>query len=381
MSLHKKITAWEQAGLLSAAQSQAIAAYEAQQPSVAAFMWRYGLFGLGILTIMIGLVAIIAANWGFIPSELKLLTHCAINAGVAALLLSWWQKNQSLAWRFEGVLLIKTILVLTLMALLGQILQTQSPFEKTMLVWWTLITPMLFFLGRYRASFLLWITLSLTVFFTNTHFNEATGYGCLMAIAQIFLLLPLFSLWQNQKPGWSDLGKSLGLISMIIGINLLFFDHPRPGPRIYVEPFSVMPFYTRYAWEIAVAANMILAAVILFVKYRTLSLRRVWQTTTPLTRTLLVHLVLALIVPNLPEWFGWFILYWFYIGYLGLRRDDRRIVGGAVVVMALRIIAVYFDLTEDLMGTGLIMIGSGIVVIYLVKTYNRWRTALLGKTA
>ncbi|HEY1095811.1 MAG TPA: DUF2157 domain-containing protein [Alphaproteobacteria bacterium] len=374
MSIGKKLEEWQSAGLLTPEQMQNIRSYEADQPSAAKFIWRYGLLGLGLLIIMIGVVAIAASNWSAIPASLKLSIHLILSLIVAGGLFRMWNRSEQQLWRFEALLLFNATGVLTLMALLGQILQTQAPLEKTMLLWWTLITPMLLWLGKRRLSFILWTGLTIYVMATNLPDIPWLNLTVIIGLIQLYILLPLFNWWNTQKPGWSDHGRHAGVIASFIAINLFL-----------VLPYNVSHDYKTapdntlesYAVEIALLLNIVLTFLIGFIRYRTLSIVTMWPQSNIWLRLTLAHLFFALCIYSMPGWFFWFILYWLIAGLVGLRMDDRKIVSLSITAIAIRMIVFYFEITQNLMTTGLLMIASGVGVIYLVKTYAQWRIALL----
>lgn len=363
----KKLTEWEQAGLITADQSRAIRTYEANQPNAAQFLWRHGLLGIGILIIAIGLVAIVASNWSAIPHSVKFVTHLIVNIGLAGYLFYMWTKDEHRTARFESGLLILSALSLTFMALIGQIFQTQAPFADSMLLWWVMISPMLLLLGRSKASFLLWTMLTITTLCLNSPKQEWIILFVTLLLAQIGLLMPIFPFWNEHKPGWSAPARKTGFATLVILTNMVFF--------FFHDEFSQYgPFTTSWRWYVPLLANIAITAGLYVAAKR--------QTTLSITDHLWValtagHFILLTILYWLPEWFGWFVVYWLIAGYVGLRLDDRRIVTLAITAIALRIIILYFTLTHSLMATGLIMIFSGLGVIYSVKTYPRWRAFLV----
>jgi uncharacterized membrane protein len=367
----KKLTEWEQAGLITADQSRSIRTYEAAQPNAAQFLWRHGLLGIGILIIAIGLVAIVASNWSAIPSSVKFITHLGFNLSLAGYLFYSWTQNNHRTARFESGLLILSALSLTFMALIGQIFQTQAPFSDSMLLWWALISPMLLLLGRSKASFLLWTILTITTLCLNSPKQEWIILFITLLLVQLGLLLPLFPFWNNYKPGWSAPARKAGFVTLIALTNMVFFF-------FHYEFTQYGAFVESWRWHVPVLANIGVTAGLYYLAKR--------QTSLSLSDIMWIgltagHLILLAVLYWLPEWFGWFVIYWLIAGYVGLRLDDRRIVTLAITAIALRIIVLYFSLTHSLMATGLIMIFSGLGVIYIVKTYPRWRAVLVPDSA
>jgi uncharacterized membrane protein len=368
MSYLKKLTEWEKAGLIAAEQSHAIRNYEEEQPSAAQFLWRHGLLGIGILIIAIGLIAIVASNWSAIPASAKFITHLVLNLSVVGYLFYLWLKNNHRTPRFESGLLVLSALSLTFMALIGQIFQTQAPFSQSMLLWWLMISPMLLILGRSKASFLLWTGLTILTLCLNAPRQEWVILFITLFLAQAGLLLPVFSWWHDNKPGWADPARKIGFIILIIMVNITFFSN-------HYIVFDHVTFRHYFSWNGPILVNMALAAGLYYIaKQRHLLTSRMDHVWFALA---IGHFILLALLYWLPAWFGWFVIYWLIAGYIGLYLDDRRIVTLAITAIAMRVIILYFDLTHSLMATGLMMIFSGIGVIYIVKTYPRWRAFLV----
>lgn len=391
MSMSKKLVEWQQANLLTAQQVDAIRHYEDNQPGATAFLWRYGLLGLGLLTIAIGLVAIVASNWNGIPAALKLGVHVTLNLGIAGLMYHWWQQGRAAEWRFEAILIVKSVLVLTLMALIGQIMHTQSLLEDTLLLWWGLITPMLVWLGRYRITYLLWTILTITVTCMNISYDYQSLYlfGVLIGMVQLYTLLPLFATWRINKPSWAEWGRKNALAISIVAVNMMLIFpfgylhdvmYDTTAYRYLHARTAQSSTFQLYGWEIALVCNAVMTILIMAFRFKTVSPVTLFAKSDMAVRIVSANLLVILILCVLPEWFGWFMLYWLAVGYTGLRHDNRRVVSLAITALAARIIIVYFELTQSLMTTGILMILSGIGVLYMVKTYPRWRTAILSVT-
>jgi hypothetical protein len=89
VNIDKKLGAWQQAGLVTADQAEAIRAFEEQRSGSAKSWIVGGLGAVGGLAIVGGLISLIAANWNNVPVAAKLLAMGLLLAGalVAALRL------------------------------------------------------------------------------------------------------------------------------------------------------------------------------------------------------------------------------------------------------------------------------------------------------
>ena len=97
MALDRRLAKWLEAGVIDAATRDRIAAYERDHDRP---MLLYAVGGLGALTIGIGLVSIIAANWAAIGREAKLGADLLVGAGLAGGL--YWSVSRARRWEAES---------------------------------------------------------------------------------------------------------------------------------------------------------------------------------------------------------------------------------------------------------------------------------------
>jgi uncharacterized membrane protein len=357
--LHARLHDWQDQGLLSPAQAQAIQTYEENKPSAARFLWRYGLLGLGILAIGLGLIAMVASNWAAIPAWVKLGGHIIVNGIVAAVLFAWYRRGEKTTWRFEALLIVKAVLVLTLIALIGQIVQTQSSLENALRLWWFLVTPMLLVFGHTRNSMVLWTGLTVYVLFNWLEYIHPVQFlpsviALMMPILYVFLAHVPW--WRQNKKSWAESGSHAVLFFTMLLLQGLFFEKIGKHDPVFLQ---------------ALLASALLYIVLLFLRRHYLNIVPHITDIFMLFQALIVFLVPY--VPSLPL----FMLYWLVVGLIGVYRDHRGIVAVAVMALALRIVAFYFELYQSLMMTGTILMIAGLGVIWLVKTYPTWRAALM----
>jgi uncharacterized membrane protein len=142
----RKIDDWHTAGLIDAETRARILAYEADHSRPLA-LWA--VFGIGALTIGLGLISVVAANWEDIPGQLRLAIHLAlIIAALAAVSLRERALAAAWPWASEALLFVAAILGLTFFGHLGQVYQTTSPLWKPLTTWLVLFAPLLLWKGR-----------------------------------------------------------------------------------------------------------------------------------------------------------------------------------------------------------------------------------------
>lgn len=140
----RKLRAWQDAGLIDAATAARIRDWE-QVNARPMLLWA--VIGIGALAIGLGLVSVVAANWDAISGQMRLAIHFAVMAGISGWL--WWRDPGLLRdhlWMHEAVVFVLGALGLTFMGHLGQVYQTSSPLWQPVGLWLLLFAPLL--LGR-----------------------------------------------------------------------------------------------------------------------------------------------------------------------------------------------------------------------------------------
>lgn len=151
MKLEKKLEEWQQAGLLDAATAERILLHE---QGVARPIVLYAIGGLGAVTIGIGIVSLVAANWDGIgyPTKLgiDLLLAVALAAGV------FWGEARGSTLLREALVVIYYAFTLASLALLGQVYHLGTPDWVALCAWSALTVPLLL-LARSWFPALLWV--------------------------------------------------------------------------------------------------------------------------------------------------------------------------------------------------------------------------------
>jgi uncharacterized membrane protein len=130
MNIDRKLAQWREAGLLDEAAAARIAEFEhtSHRPVL-----LYALGGLGALTVGIGIVSIVAANWEAISRQTKLGIDLAFGAMLAAALFAAAARRDK--WLTDVLAGIYYVFVLASIALIGQLYQLGSPPYQGLLTW------------------------------------------------------------------------------------------------------------------------------------------------------------------------------------------------------------------------------------------------------
>jgi len=360
MFLARKLKKWSENQLISEGQAQAILAFEKNTGRSRLY---FGLGGLGVLSIILGIASLIAANWDLFSPTTKLVNHTLLNVVLAGVILKFFQKP---SWIREILVTVLAGLVMTYIALIGQVLQTQAPLWQPLGVWLVLTTPMLLIYARFFGVVAIWLGV-LGVFSASFAINVLSGQP-----REIFLAgLPyaLFVAFGFQKvkdilPNWTTTVHRIFWILLVIGTSFAqSFWHISTdaiNPWVHVPDSSVLasgvgtlfifllnaakrhrlaPFWRGETgeWDALLLVSFALSALPVLIPHASLSV---------------VGAVL-------------FCLYWLFIGGLGLRLGIDKLWSFAVVVVGVRIFVAYVQIMGSLAIQGLGFIGTGVIFLAL----------------
>ena len=130
MKLMKKLKEWQRENIIDDVTAKKIADYE-HSHSRPVVLWAFG--GMGAFAIIVGLVSVIAANWGQIPDWMKLAADLVACLGLAAALYWNCTKHDGSAeklWLREVLVVVYYGFTLASMALISQTYQLGGTVDK-----------------------------------------------------------------------------------------------------------------------------------------------------------------------------------------------------------------------------------------------------------
>jgi uncharacterized membrane protein len=151
MNLGRRLAAWERAGVIDAETRSRIERFEQGRLRP---VLLYALGGLGALTVGIGLISVVAANWDQIGKVAKLGLDLVLGAGLGAAL--YVTASRGRGWQTDVLAGIYYAFVLASLALVGQIYQLGTPTYQALLVW-SLTTLPFMTLVRGRLLGIVWL--------------------------------------------------------------------------------------------------------------------------------------------------------------------------------------------------------------------------------
>jgi len=369
---------WQAAGLIDPAAVQRILAWEVghRRP-----VWLWAVAGMGALAMALGVMAIVGANWESISDGLKLGVDLALNALCAVAVFVAWRHGR--IWPREVAALLLFSLVLSGIAVIGQVYQLQSAPWRALALWLALSTPFLALTALTRLTGILWALAAVTTWFmaADPVFHLLGRLGVLdqhrytfdsaffvplqtyLAACGLVVIAAVRRLWPPARHQADQLLK-LGIAGVIAACSLVAgfgFDGLARGDNAALGPIVVAAVATLVAggafWHGRTPAERRLAAVLLGVSFV------VW------TAALLTHglerrtgeIAHALL----------FIVYWAILGAVAARAGWRGLFGLAFTVIGLRLLVLYFEAIGGLTATGLGLLGGGLLCLLLAAA--GWR--------
>jgi len=361
---------WQRAGLIDEALAHRIVAWESSHRRPVA-LWA--IAGMGALAVLLGTMAVIGANWEDIPAWLKLAVDLALNALAAAAVFVFWQRGHM--WLRELAALFLFGLVLSGIALIGQVYQLQSPTWQALVLWLVLCTPFLALTAFTRLNGALWAVAVVTTWFAaeSPIGDLLTGLGMLQRTGD-YLLLPMGyiiaclmivvsavrGLWAPAE-SQARLLLKLSLAALIAACSLAISFGERHVAYAGLGPIALAAITTLPAalalWKSRLdiepwirVAFLVGSFVVWAIGFRLFARD---DMTADILRAVL------------------FILYWAAIGAIAARAGWRGWFGFAFTVIGVRLLILYFEAIGGLTATGLGLIGGG--VLCLALTALGWR--------
>lgn len=360
MFLAIKLKKWVSHQLISEGQAQAILDFEKGKGLSRLFL---GLGGLGALSIVLGIGSLIASNWYAIPAEAKIGSHVAVNLLLAFVTLKYFE--QSSLWR-ELLVGLQAGLVMTFLALIGQVLQTQSDLWKPLAVWLVLVTPMFLLYARSSGLAFVWLSVAY-VFGWSLGEDYMRGESQdLFVGAWPIVLYVLFNLKKINEvmPNWTQTARRFFWVYVIGATSLaqiLWLSHN--GHHYW--GFGTSKDFV--ASSIAGAMAIVLLNVAQRQKRITYWVEDNLEWDVILAASA-VFAALPILLPHMemPVMGAiMFCLYWLAIGGAGLRLGIERLWSMAVIFVGLRLFIAYMEIFGSLALQGLGLIATGVIFLSL----------------
>lgn len=351
----RKLRAWQAAGLIDAETARAIRAWEAEngRPLV---LWA--VIGIAVLSIALGLISVVAANWEDIPVLVRLGVHFALLAGAA---LALWRLGQDRErpWREEALLFVFGALGLTFFGHLGQAYQTTSPLWQPLSAWLVLFGPLFLLRGKGAPTAL--ALMGVLVFavwdyavWSRSGPMEVLRFALPTALPLAFAPIGAVPRHRGERRSFWQRLEELGFAYGLGGVSLLaiiagFERFSRGGDSAQMLQVIVLWALAGFTaativWRARPDPSGQAAATVLAGAAGILLL------TWPLSGNQVIAALL-------------FMALWTLAGWMALQGQWRGVFQLAVAVLALRLIVLSFELADDLLTSGFGLIAAGLLIL------------------
>lgn len=355
----RKLTAWQAAGLIDADTAARIRAYEAQHSRPLA-LWA--VIGIAALAIGLGVVLVVAANWDAIPGLVRLGIHFALMAVLAGYL---WRAGDGLAvrlpWLHEGALFVLALLGMAFLGHLGQVYQTSSPLWQPLALWLALFAPVLLARGQsWLIAALVFAAATFTAWdFAQTYTDDLSSAEALL-IALVTGLTVLFAplgAWQRGRSARPDFWRRLEQLAVAYAL----------GGTSFAAIYAGVEAFSGSGNELVAIAPQTLRAVLGIGAGAVVALVRPTASGRAAGAILggagLAMLLAYPLSGNRVVGALLFMALWTGVAAASLKGGWRGVFQFAVAVIAVRLIALSFELEDDLLTSGAGLIFSGVLIL------------------
>src|SRR5262245_52896567 len=362
--LERRVQRWQEAGIIDATTAERIIAHE-RRASRPVLLLAIG--GLGAFAIGVGLISVIAANWGDIPRFVKLFAMLGLFGANAYGLV--WARGQPQRWVTDALALGYCALTLASIALVGQTYQLEGEPYQALLLWLVVGSPALWLAEGAFAALVFLGALAVTGVFSFDPLVDLLGHDhhatilvrASLGSAAVFgpLLVASLPTLQRRRPTFAALYERLGWSLFVLAASC----------GVHVWYLSIDTNDVREAW---VGARVVIVFVVLGL-WRVQGLVAGAQADWLLPARALIGLAsvvtgLGALVPHAPiAMVGamGFVMVWALVAWCGYQSQAMQIVNLATAVIAARVFVAYIEVFGSMLATGAGVIVLGVLLLAL----------------
>lgn len=366
--LNRTLDRWHKADVISADQVLSIKEFEKNRHSG---RFQKSLFGLGAFAILVGILAIVAANWHGIPVSVKLSVHMIVNAVIAYYI--YRSDKQGRETLREILVLVLMGLTITFIGLTGQVFHLASNIQAAIILWMVLVSPFMLLFGRTKISLLPWLLGFLAAIYCGFgEITEALNLSkeqTLLSAIGLTLFMPLSMVCagsmikSSEKSALPDLLLHAGFLIFLVtitGMTMIWYDDHNERLRflgVNGHQFIVLTMMIASA----IAAKFIPLSARDFSAYEASVMRYLWMIGLGIAALPVILITQSSTFMAAIS----FVAFWLCVGGAAQIIGWPRLVTLAIFLVAVRIYVVYIELFGSLLQTGFGLILSGGVLIGL----------------
>lgn len=350
MRIEKKLKRWVEAGIINEPTKLEIINFEKAGSGTNVM---FGILAIGALAIVVGIISIIAANWYLIPKYIKLASNLTWLLGLTFGV--WHFRNSESKMIRETLILILFGSILASMGLIGQIYHLESHTFKTLSLWLVLGTPIILFSKTKYAAYTWALIVTFWAFETLSYFFPVTNHVFDKPIYERYGLIPIFLFYLTillkklnlKNTFFMTASQQFGSI-LFVGICMIL------GSIRWRYPLIDPPF------EIALVILVLALPVAIYLGVTHLKIAG-------------ILFFMAVGFLEIPHIFGhedlkvtsglYFLSLWGSLAYIGSVLNDKNIFDMSCLMIAIRVIVIYFEVFGTLLETGIGLVVSGCFIL------------------
>jgi uncharacterized membrane protein len=215
-AIRARIGRWREAGLIDEDTARRLTLFEAE----ARPMFGSTLTLIGALSIALGVVAVVSANWDALPIWLKLSAHIVVNLGLGLWAAYAARSEAQGRLLVDAPLIILSASTLAFIAHVSQAFQLQGDLLSPLATWCALTTPFMLVLGRTAAARWAWTaTLAATGLGVVDVYGEALVDArlvgaCIAGVIVLAFAAPLAARGERLAP-WGTHFQNIALVMLV----------------------------------------------------------------------------------------------------------------------------------------------------------------------
>jgi len=369
----RKLKAWVAAGLIDDATADRIGAYEAEHARPVA-LWT--VVGIGGLSVALGVISLVAANWDAIAPETRLALHAAVMVALGLWLASA-ERTPPAPAVLDAALLVFAGLGLAFLGHVGQVYQTSAAPWQAIALWFALFAPLLLARGQGWGSASLLVGGAIALAWMRA---DDPWIGSSFARPESGLIRSAAEcgvpVWFLPLAAWAGLGKSLAaerqhfwhhaaalaLGYALVGCSLLMLAAGVSPWRAGISPAPITTALLVLACVIASAGGLLC-----------------WVDRSPAAKAIGAILGLVAFGAPMAYWVSGsmlgagllFLGLWSAIGAAALYGQNRALFQLATTLVTVRLIILGFEASGGLLMSGVGLIVGGAVAMALAYAAYR----------